>query len=249
VSREARQAVRAREWFIVTKPQLNGLDKPPVQGSRFAFIGSRQAARTTISSDRTTVVLRPSCNGAGYRPEGFWTDRGGPDQISPRIGRKPATIDEGDIMKRMLIGAAAAALVAVPAAIGLWGNASFSQEVPVKAPASGQLVVPSPTPSTSPSGLDDHGGDTPRDQRIEPGDDRDVQGTSPAPAPAPAPAPVPSAPHNGVDDHGGDTPRDQRIEPGDDHGGSDSSRSGSSGSGSSGDDVDGDDHGGHGSDD
>jgi hypothetical protein len=147
------------------------------------------------------------------------------------------------IMKRILIGAAVAALVAVPAAIGLWGNASFSQEVPVRAPASGQVVAPSPTPGDSPSGIDDNGGDIPRDQRTEVGDDRDVQGASPAPAPAPNVAP------SGADDNGGDTSRDQRTEPGDDHGGSGSSGSGSSGSGSSGDDSGGDDDGGHGSDD
>ncbi|TFD91100.1 hypothetical protein E3T61_09540 [Cryobacterium lactosi] len=142
-------------------------------------------------------------------------------------------------MKRIIIGTVAAALVAVPATIGLWGNASFSQEVPVRVPASGQVVEPSSTPSNSSSPIDDNGGDTPRDQRIEPGDDRDVQGGSPASG----------APSDGADDNGGDTPRDQRIEPGDDHDGSDSSGSGSSGSGSSSDDAGEDDNGGHGSDD
>ena len=149
-------------------------------------------------------------------------------------------------MKRILIGAAIAALVAVPATIGLWGNASFSQEVPVRTPTSGEVVdqsptptpTPTPTPSVAPTGADDNGGDTPRDQRTEPGDDRKVQGDSPVPD---------TTPEVG-DDNGGDTPREQRTEPGDDRRGSDSSRSGSSGSGSSGDDG-GDDHGGHGSDD
>jgi len=147
-------------------------------------------------------------------------------------------------MKRVLIAAAVAAVVAVPAVIGLWGNASFSQAVPVRAPESGQVVTPSPG-STSGS-VDDHGGDTPRDQRTEPGDDRDVQGVTPPSQPAPSPsASTPGSTSGTVDDHGGDTPRDQRTEPGDDRSGSGSS--GSASSGSSGDDG-ADDHGGHGSD-
>ena len=114
-------------------------------------------------------------------------------------------------MKRILIGTAVAALVTVPAVVGLWGNASFSQQVPVRVPASGQVASPSPTPSGTPEGVDGNGGDTPRDQRTEPGDDRDVQGGTPAPSP--------SASSDTADDHGGDTPRDQRTETGDDHGG------------------------------
>lgn len=128
--------------------------------------------------------------------------------------------------KQILFGAGALVLVAVPAVIGLWGNASFAQSVPVRVPASGQVVTPAPSPSSS---VDDHGGDTPRDQRTEPGDDRDVQGGAPQ-----SPAPAPSS---SVDDHGGDRPRDQRTEPGDDRrSGSDDSGSDDSGSGSGGDD-------------
>jgi hypothetical protein len=137
-------------------------------------------------------------------------------------------------MKRVLISAAVAAAVALPAVIGLWGNASFSQAVPVRAPAAGQVVAPSPTPGSTAGTVDDNGGDTPRDQRTEPGDDRDAQGGTATPAPSP------SATAPGADDNGGEVPRDQRVEPGDDR-----DTSGSSGSGSSG----GDDHGGHGSDD
>jgi uncharacterized membrane protein YgcG len=131
-------------------------------------------------------------------------------------------------MKRIVIAAAVVAAVALPAVIGLWGNASFSQAVPVRAPASGQVVAPSPspsltpTPSPSPSStagtIDDHGGDVPRDQRVEPGDDR-----------------------GGSDSSGSGSS-------GSGSSGSGSSGSGSSGSGSSGDDG-ADDHGGHGSDD
>lgn len=132
--------------------------------------------------------------------------------------------------KRILWGAGALVLVAAPAAIGLWGNASFAESVPVRVPASGQVVTPTPTLSSTPSpsatpfddngddSVDDNGGDVPRDQRVEPGDDRDVQGV--------VPAPTQSSDDHGSDDRGGD-----------DHGGH------------GGDDRGGDDHGGHGGDD
>ena len=92
-------------------------------------------------------------------------------------------------MKRTVITLAALAAALGPAAAGLWGNASFSQAVPVRVPASGQVATrpasddsaptrPAPTATrhlptgTSTTRLaDDHGGGTPRDQRTEPGDD------------------------------------------------------------------------------
>jgi hypothetical protein len=147
--------------------------------------------------------------------------------------------------KRILLGAGALALAAVPATIGLWGNASFAESVPVRVPASGQVATGTPVPtavvsaSPSPSAslADDRGGEVARDQRIEPGDDRDIQGATPT---APAPG----------DDGGGVVARDQRTEPGDDR------RSDDSGRDRGEDDVDtsghGDDdarHGGHGGDD
>jgi hypothetical protein len=83
--------------------------------------------------------------------------------------------------KRILIGAGALVLAAVPATIGLWGNASFAESVPVRVPSSGQVVVMTPAPSVtttpSPSASIDDGGDVPRDQRVEPGDDRDHSGS------------------------------------------------------------------------
>ena len=171
-------------------------------------------------------------------------------------------------MKRLSITAAVILAALVPAVIGLWGNASFSQGVPVLVPASGQVVTVTATPTTVQTATpipDDHGGLTPRDDRTEPGDDRDtptVTSTTPAATPT-------------VDDHGGRTPRDDRTEAGDDRrpatststsssgsgGGSGSgSDSGSSGSGSGHDDRSGSDDGhddrsgsggsgGHGSDD
>jgi hypothetical protein len=125
-------------------------------------------------------------------------------------------------MKRTTITLAALLAALVPAAVGLWGNASFSQAVPVRVPASAQVVTPT-APSTT---VDDHGGETPRDQRTEPGDDRSATST-----------PSVARTTEAADDRGGATPRDQRTEPGDDHGGStgsSTSASGSSGSGSSG---------------
>ena len=63
---------------------------------------------------------------------------------------------------------------------------------------------------------DDNGGLLDRDQRFEPGDDRDINGSATTASPATEPG----------DDHGGHGSRDDRVEPGDDrdnsgHGGSD----------------------------
>ena len=175
-------------------------------------------------------------------------------------------------MKRTTITLAALVVALVPAAAGLWGNASFSQAVPVRVPASGQVVTGTATMPSGTTTADDHGGDTPRDQRTEPGDDRDhsatstrSSGTSGHSGRGHSGSSTPSGTSTTADDHGGKTPRDQRTEPGDDRGsatsgssGSGSSGSGSSGSGSSGsgsgghggsDDSGAGHHGGHGSDD
>ena len=66
-------------------------------------------------------------------------------------------------MKKLLIAAAVAAAAAVPGVIGLAGNASFAQSVPVHVPAGASTI-------------DDHGrhaepGDD-RGRHAEPGDDR-----------------------------------------------------------------------------
>jgi len=127
-------------------------------------------------------------------------------------------------MKRTTITLAALVAALLPAAVGLWGNASFSQAVPVRVPASAQVVTPTvPTPSATTT-TDDHGGDTPRDQRTEPGDDRDDRSATSTSTPSG------THPTEAGDDHGGDIPRDQRTEPGDDR----DSTSGGSGSGGSG---------------
>ena len=71
---------------------------------------------------------------------------------------------------RLLLGAAVVA-AAIPAVIGLWGNASFSQDLPVRVPASGQVVSLTPTPASDPGrrrrrrlavGVVDHGADSAR---------------------------------------------------------------------------------------
>lgn len=165
-------------------------------------------------------------------------------------------------MKRTILIVAAGVAVLVPATAGLWGNASFSQAVPVRVPASAEVVTPTVT-TTSEVG-DDHGGRTPRDQRTEPGDDRDDRTATPSTTTHRTPRATHST--EAGDDHGGRTPRDQRTEPGDDRDtrtgsnsgpGSDDSGSDDSGSDDSGsrhgghgsDDSGSDDHGGHGSDD
>jgi hypothetical protein len=54
--------------------------------------------------------------------------------------------DRGTTMKRIIIFAVAIVAAIVPAVVGLSGNASFAQSVPVRVPSQAQLVV------------DDHGG-------------------------------------------------------------------------------------------
>ena len=135
----------------------------------------------------------------------------------------------------LAIGATVAALV--PATVGLVGNGTFSQNVPVRIPGTAQVLpaddsTPTPSASASPEVGDDHGGDRPRDSRTEPGDDRDSR------------SPSDSAGHDAGDDHGGDRSRSGS----DDRRGSDD---GSDDSGRGSDDSGSDDHGGsgHGSDD
>lgn len=136
-------------------------------------------------------------------------------------------------MKRTTITLAALLAALVPAAVGLWGNASFSQAVPVRVPASAQVVTPT-SPATT---ADDHGGDTPRDQRSEPGDDHGgSSGTS-------------TSGSSGSGSSGSGSSGSASSSSGSSGSGS-SSGSASSGSGS--DDSGSDDHGGsggHGSDD
>jgi hypothetical protein len=65
--------------------------------------------------------------------------------------------------KKLMIGAAVAAIASAPAITGLVGNASFAQSVPVHVPAGARTI-------------DDHGSHTEpgddRSRRPEPGDDR-----------------------------------------------------------------------------
>jgi hypothetical protein len=122
---------------------------------------------------------------------------------------------------RILLGTGALVVVAIPAVLGLWGNASFAESVPVRVPTQAVTVTPSPSSSPDDGLSDDHGGDVPRDDRTEPGDDRDAphgeDGPSSAPSPS-APSPSPSADDRGGDDRGGDDDGDHG---GDDHGGDD----------------------------
>lgn len=138
---------------------------------------------------------------------------------------------------RILLGAGALVVVAVPAVLGLWGNASFAESVPVRIPTQAVTTTAVPTPSPSES-VDDHGGDVSRDDRTEPGDDRDEQGgTGPSSAPSPGSSPSPSP---SVDDHGGDDGGS------DDHGGDDNGGDDSGSDDHGGSDDRGGDDGGHG---
>ena len=192
-------------------------------------------------------VLRPSCNGADSWRGGCWSNS--QTEVPHLVPTSPTGHNRRrTIMKTRILIGAAAIVAAVPAIIGLWGNSSFSQDLPVRVPASGQVLILDPTPSPTPSSsdspspspspsFDDNGGDIPRDQRVEPGDDRDVQGATESTGTTDD-----SGHHSGSDDSGHHS--------GSDDSGSDDSGH-HSGSDDSGSDGSSDDHGssGHGSDD
>jgi len=89
-------------------------------------------------------------------------------------------------MKGILITAGAALLVAVPAAMGLVGNTSFSQSVPVHVPAQARVLY------------DDHGGQR-ATSTTEPGDDHGGQSATSTTEPL-------TNPTKPGDDHGGQRP-------------------------------------------
>jgi len=76
-------------------------------------------------------------------------------------------------MRRLILTAGAALLVAVPAALGLVGNTSFAQSVPVRIPAQATLVddTGSEHPGEPAEKGDDKGGQRPAGS-TEPGDDK-----------------------------------------------------------------------------
>jgi hypothetical protein len=97
-------------------------------------------------------------------------------------------------MRGILITAGAALLVAVPAAMGLVGNTSFAQSVPVRVPAQARVLY------------DDHGGQRPT-TTTEPGDDHGGQ------------RPTTTTDHGGQGASGTKS-SSSTTRPGDDHGGS-----------------------------
>lgn len=148
--------------------------------------------------------------------------------------------------KRLILVVAGVMLALSPAAAGAIGNTSLSHRVPVSGPTAttgpgdDRAVTAPPSPTTSGTSAsvghdagDDRGGLVPRDQRAEPGDDRDAA-TAPATAGAPAPSAAatsaatadPGASRPADDDHGGLVARDQRTEPGDDRSGDATGRGG-----------------------
>ena len=95
-------------------------------------------------------------------------------------------------MRKLLVALVAGVVVTVPAVIGLFGNASFAQRLPLRSPASSS----SPSETDSPEPGDDHGGDRPAGVSDDaPGDDHG--GDRPAGVSDDAPG----------DDHGGDRAR------------------------------------------
>ncbi|HET6168299.1 MAG TPA: hypothetical protein VFE07_15820 [Marmoricola sp.] len=143
-------------------------------------------------------------------------------------------------MLKYFLAAGALVVAGVPAAVGLSSNASFDRDVPVRVPEQARTVAPTPsddrTRSVDDDGTadqgpgdvgateaepgDDHGGDQPRDERTEAGDDRDGSGGHHA---------------EPGDDRGGDDNADDSGSGSDSGSDSGDDRSGSnSGSGSSG---------------
>jgi hypothetical protein len=161
-----------------------------------------------------------------------------------RWKRRIETTHREQMMIKYLVAAVAALVAGVPAALGLVGNASFSRDVPVRVPDQARTVQP--TDAATHDANDDHGGRVPRDQRTEPGDDRDARGADDG---------AHRTRHQTRDRDGADRTdragddRHGEAEPGDDHGG-DRDRSGDDSSGRGGsDDGDHGGHGGHGGDD
>jgi hypothetical protein len=120
-------------------------------------------------------------------------------------------------MKRIHIYTAAIGMALVPAVLGLWGNASFSQNVPVRVPSSVLTTHPSGTAHDADDdniGKDGHDHDRPATPGAAPhgslapsGDDHHLDGRRG------------SEPERG-DDHGGDR-RQVGVERGHDSGGHD----------------------------
>ncbi len=128
-------------------------------------------------------------------------------------------------MKRLLTFAVVTIVAAVPAVIGLAGNPSFAESVPVRVPATAQTVAAQTVAAAhaTPTTTDDKGGQT---KHPEPGDHRGG-GAKARPSASPTTSssahPEPGDDKGGLaahpepgDDKGGTT---QHAEPGDDHGG------------------------------
>jgi hypothetical protein len=78
------------------------------------------------------------------------------------------------VMKRIILTAVAALLVTVPAAIGLIGNTSFAQSVPVRVPPRATVVDDTSAEHSAAEHGDDKGGQR-SPSTTEPGDDKGGQ--------------------------------------------------------------------------
>ena len=99
-------------------------------------------------------------------------------------------------MKRIIITAGAALLAAIPVTMGLVGNTSFAQSVPVRVPSQATMVDDKGGLSNHVEPGDDNGGAT---THVEPGDDSS------------------STSGSGKDDNGGDTSGKGGTDDGDGH--------------------------------
>jgi hypothetical protein len=132
-------------------------------------------------------------------------------------------------MKRTLITISAAVLAAVPATVGLSGNASFAQTVPVRTPSQVTVAQDKGRPAEHAEPGDDKGGrhlaiqaarsaddKGGRGKHAEPGDDKGGRGKHAEPGDDKGGRHLATQAARSVDDKGG---RGKHAEPGDDKGG------------------------------
>ena len=105
-------------------------------------------------------------------------------------------------MRGIIVTAGAALLVAVPAAMGLVGNTSFAQSVPVRVPQQASVLDDNDRPTPHVATGDDNGGQR-SPSAVEPGDDNGGLVTQVEPATGKVSDSGTATDDNGG--HGGDT--------------------------------------------
>ena len=130
-------------------------------------------------ADRGPRGVHRTCHAPGIRADLLGTGSSSPPDPLTHCSSK------GHLMRRLLIALVAGVVVTVPAAVGLFGNASFAQRLPLRSPTRHAprparprappraRAPPSPSPATTTAATarpgvsddepgDDHGGDRPR---------------------------------------------------------------------------------------